>query len=203
MPVGRVRIVAGLLGLTLLTLGCRSPEPTGEPTQHFTQDARMSIVVEGHKEARFEGEAKIRILRAGGVGDLGLLVVGPDLPVETPSWSIEAFAQLVNFRGDGRYEALPPTPGANATLVNDAYVQLVKGIDGATPEVWRYDRVMQPCEFRIERRGSKGSAVCRGLATADDRFVIRLRMTWEAFGPPVPFSPLTDSTPVQSVTPSP
>lgn len=192
-----------MLALAVAACGGGQPEPKNE---FFSQPARFAVEVHGHRTATFNGEWRLVVLRNDGPEDYRLLVMGTDTPIEAPGWTIEAFVELVDFKGEGRYQALPPIGAGQELLVNHAYVQIVERGAAGSPEAFRYERVVKPCRFQISREGAKGSAVCDGLAADQEgKLVVTLRMSWEGFGPrrEITPEPTPSGSPVSPASPSP
>ncbi len=198
----RFRAAPALLALAALSVvGCRDGSPR-VLNEFYSQAARFTVEVRGHRNVSFDGEWRLVVLRNEGAAGIQLLVVGTDTPIETPEWTIEAFVELVDFRGDGTYEARPPTGAGQQQLVNDAYAQIVQRMPSGMPEAFRYDRVVKPCRFRIETEGRKGSAVCDGLAADEGAsLLVTLEMSWEGHGPLQRITP--EPTPSATATAAP
>lgn len=177
------QVLGGSAVTALLLAGCGGggSDADEDTYSNVTQAATVTVDTDGAKKLRFDGSTELQILEADGPGQLSVLVIGTDKPVDVGDHAtVEAFVQLMDYDGDGKYVA-GGSETAPQKLVNNAYVQYVRRPPDGPVEVVRYDLVRKPCTFEIKKDGSEGSADCKGLAThtGDE---ITLRMKWKGTG---------------------
>jgi hypothetical protein len=194
-----VVLTACLAALGLVACGREDENlPSAAPVpgvKNFRQPADVTLAIAGDHTGSFRGTANLTVLTGAGPGRVQLFVLGLAEPVDIGDATADAFVQLKDFAGNGRYKALPPT--GETPLPNDAYVTWIKPASGDTPiKAVRYDKVAGPCDIELRDDGAQGNATCEALAaTGGEHLKVKLTFTWKFKGKPVDLLATTTSTP--------